>query len=73
MPSAIAARLTACIDRAERPERVAVLGTLWVAAAVGSLTLGLRELLARAVALGFWHVAFAPVVAAGAAASLLAE
>jgi hypothetical protein len=71
MPAAMTARLTECIEEAEHPERVRVLGTLWVCFAAASTRHDVRELLARAVAFGFWHVAFALVVASRAIVAFL--
>lgn len=65
------ARLTECIEGAEHPERVRVLGTLYVCFAAASARVDFRELLARAVAFGFWHVAFAIVVASRAIVAFL--
>jgi hypothetical protein len=71
MPAAMTARLTECIEGAEQPEQVRVLGTLWVCFAAASARVDFRELLARAVAFGFWHVAFAIVVASRALVAFL--
>lgn len=65
------ARLIECIEEAEHPERVRVLGTLWVCFAAASARLDFRELLARAVAFGYWHLAFAIVVASRALVAFL--
>lgn len=62
MPAAMTARLRECIEDAEHPDRVRVLGTLWVAVAAASARFDFKELLARAVAFGFWHLAFIIVV-----------
>ena len=71
MPAATTARLKECIEQAENPERVRVLGTLWVCFAAAIMRVDVRELLARAVAFGFWHLAFAIVVASRAMAAML--
>lgn len=72
MPAAMTARLTECIEQADHPERVRVLGTLWVCFAAATTRFDFRELLARAVAFGCWHLAFAVVVASRAVAAFLA-
>lgn len=72
MPAALTARLTECIERADDPGRVRVLGTLWVCFATATMRFDVRELLARAVAFGYWHLAFALVVASRALVAFLA-